>query len=242
MRSQISIAPWITRAWKSFNGNRAMIFGLILVIAALAMELSNYLSTRIALDDIMGFAAMSIFGYIVRWSAVLSVGFVLVDIAGLARIFTPETGRHEPKEVWILFAVWLFAAIADAVLTWWSVSLAMMASPSAMSFRYPAFNQVVPVAVAVTELGIRVSLINTLAVWGDRLFTAKPSGASPASRPNAPSNRPSPQPLRPSNLPRPASSFGARPTSAPGAPRSDRPSVPTYHPVNPDEKRNFFRD
>src|SRR4030095_706463 len=95
---KLNMIPIIQRA----AHRRGLIFGGIILSALLAFEIFNYSSTLFALSDILGDLA---FGPL-RWAAILAFAFCGIDFAGIARIFTPETGRDEPAEVWYLFAAW----------------------------------------------------------------------------------------------------------------------------------------
>src|SRR5512139_95211 len=74
---------------------RGLIFGVIITFALFAFEIFNYSSTQFALSDILGDLAFGPF----RWATILALAFCSIDFAGIARIFTPEKGRDEPKEV-----------------------------------------------------------------------------------------------------------------------------------------------
>ena len=89
-----------------------MIFG-----ALIAFEIFNYSTTDHALSDMLG--DLTFAG--IPWSTMLAIAFCGIDFAGIARLFTPEQGMEEPKEVWYLFGAWLLAATMNAILTWWGV-------------------------------------------------------------------------------------------------------------------------
>src|SRR5512142_1617575 len=98
-----------------------MIFG-----ALIAFEIFNYSTTEHALGDLLG--NLTFAG--IPWATVLAMAFCGIDFAGIARLFTPEQGMDEPKEVWYLFAAWLLAAPMNAILTWWGVSIAITSHPA----------------------------------------------------------------------------------------------------------------
>ncbi|MCJ7431923.1 MAG: hypothetical protein MUO77_00390, partial [Anaerolineales bacterium] len=175
------------------------------------------------------------------------------DFAGIARIFTPEQGRDEPAEVYYLFGAWLLAAAFNATLTWWGISVAIVNHSSATTgaiISNATMIKIVPVFVATMVWLIRVLLIGTFSLAGDRLFTTAPANAyaprysaeqTQAQRPRPAVNQPINQPvLRPaSSLQRPASSYNNTNTYRP-APKptttatqtSFTPPEPTYHPVS----------
>ena len=220
MPIKLSLLPVILKAAQK----RGLIFGGIILSALLAFEVFNYSSTSFALQDILGDLS---FGP-VSWATILAVAFCGIDFAGIARIFTPEQGRDEPAEVWYLFAAWLLAAGFNATLTWWGVSVAILKhnAEGGVLLGQQAMTNIVPIFVAGMVLLIRVLLINTFSIAGDRIFSQADERASqyvqnkPAYRPaidsyrapNAVFLRPAPKPT-PVNISQPAY------------------SEPTYHPI-----------
>ena len=150
--------------------NRGLIFGVIILFALLAFEIFNYSSTLFALSDILGTLS---FGPL-RWASILAIAFCGIDFAGIARIFTPEQGADEPKEVYYLFGAWFLAAAFNASLTWWGVSVAIVnhASQSGGAIiSNESMTKIVPIFVAAMILLIRVLIIGTFSIAGDRLFS-----------------------------------------------------------------------
>lgn len=150
--------------------NRGAAWGMMIIGALLAFEIFNFSTTQFALRDVLGdltFAGM-------RWASILAVAFCGIDFAGIARIFTPEQGRDEPTEVYYLFGAWFLAAAMNAALTWWGVSVAIVNHPSQAAgavLSGETLTKVVPIFVAVMILLIRVLIIGTFSLAGDRLFT-----------------------------------------------------------------------
>lgn len=141
---------------------------VIMIIGALAaFEIFNYTTTDHALTDLLG--SLSFAG--IQWSTILALAFCGIDFAGIARLFTPEQGLNEPKEVWYLFGAWLLAATMNAILTWWGVSMAVVNHPiqSSSVIDPQTIANVVPVFVAVMVWVIRILIIGTLALAMDRL-------------------------------------------------------------------------
>lgn len=140
-----------------------MIFG-----ALIAFEIFNYSTTDHALSDLLG--DLTFMG--LPWSTVLAVAFCGIDFAGIARLFTPEQGMNEPKEVWYLFGAWLLAATMNAILTWWGVSVAVAGHSSASSAVVDpeTLTGVVPVFVAIMVWVIRILIIGTLSLTMDRML------------------------------------------------------------------------
>ncbi len=148
---------------------RGLIFGLLIITALLAFELFNYSTTDFALTDLLG--DLKFLG--VRWATILSIAFCGIDFAGIARLFTPEQGADEPAEVWYLFGAWMLAAVMNAMLTWWGVSIAILNHQTlgnAVVARETLL-RVVPIFVAVMVWLIRVLIIGTISMAGDRLFS-----------------------------------------------------------------------
>jgi hypothetical protein len=224
----------VTAFLKDASLKRGAIFGSILTFALLAFELFNFGTTSFALRDVLG--DLTFLG--LRWSTLLAFAFCGIDFAGIARIFTPEQGRDEPAEVWYLFGAWLLAAGFNASLTWWGVSVAIMkhnAEGSALVGQ-SAMTSIVPIMVAAMVWLIRVLIIGTFSVAGERLFTLADARPQPGYYQRQQDYRREParpaavnQPLN-TNLPTPSYPRPApKPQPAP-PPVYSRPE-PTYHPV-----------
>jgi hypothetical protein len=156
---------WLVRA----RLQRGLAFGVIILAALLAFEIFNYSTTDFALGDLLG--NLTFLG--VPWSTILALAFCGIDFAGIARLFTPEVGADGPNEVWYLFGAWLLAATMNAMLTWWGVSIAILEHRSlgdAVIARETLL-RVVPIFVAVLVWLIRVLIIGTFSVAGERLFS-----------------------------------------------------------------------
>lgn len=207
---------------------RGLIFGVIILCALLAFEVFNFSSTLFALRDILGDLT---FGG-VRWATMLAFAFCAIDFAGIARIFTPEQGRDEPAETWYLFGAWFLAAAFNASLTWWGVSVAIMSHPAqgGMLLGQSAMVKIVPIFVAAMVLTIRVLLINTFSIAGERMFSLAENRASRYQHQNQPVYRPQTESLR--TIPNEAPAF-PRPAPKPTPAAASRPlyQEPTYHPV-----------
>ena len=220
------------------NSSRGAAWGGMIAFALLAFEIFNFGSTQFALLDILGDLKFAGF----RWASILAIAFCGIDFAGIARIFTPEQGRDEPAEVWYLFGAWFLAAVFNASLTWWGVSIAIANHTSAGGnavISASTMTKIVPVFVAAMILLIRVLLIQTFSIAGDRLFTTdkqqyyrssprtstsqqtyrRPATTSPALRPA-------------SSINRPVSSNTYRPAPKPSTQTSFARPEPTYHNVS----------
>jgi len=213
---------------KVLQGNRpsrGLVWGALIISALLAFEIFNYSTTDFAMADLLGdlrFAG-------IRWSTILAIAFCGIDFAGIARLFTPEEGSDEPNEVWYLFGAWLLAAAMNALLTWWGVSIAILNHETLGNALIPRETLVktVPVFVAVIVWLIRVLIIGTFSVAGERLFTEDMTKARRKIMQRPTTSRP-----------RTAASFVPTPATR-KASSSFRPVVgrstqtqPTYHPVS----------
>ena len=211
----------ITSMLKGFTVRRGLAWGVIIIGALLAFEMFNYSTTQFALNDVLGnlkFAGM-------RWATILALAFCGIDFAGIARLFTPEQGREEPAEVWYLFGAWLLAAAMNATLTWWGVAVAISSHPNLSSevISNTTLTKVVPVFVAIMVWLIRVLIIGTFSVKGEKLF-------SQAEIRNSSQHSPALQPASSLNShPRPAAISPFRPASKVARPGSNYTrSEPTY--------------
>jgi hypothetical protein len=222
---------------------RGAIFGAILVTALLAFEVFNFGTTSFALKDMLGdlkFAGLS-------WATILAFAFCGIDFAGVARLFTPEQGRDEPAEVYYLFGAWLLAAAFNAMLTWWGVSVAIMNHTAAGGslLGQATMIKMVPIFVAAMVWLVRVLIIGTFSVAGERLFSLAENHAGQSSYRNQPAQgyyNPAPKPQsqpyqQPYRAPQPSMTSSQMPAFRP-APKptptynTNRPTVePTYHPV-----------
>jgi hypothetical protein len=209
--------------------NRGATWGMMIIGALLSFEVFNFSTTQFALHDMLGdltFAGM-------RWATILAIAFCGIDFAGIARIFTPEQGRDEPAEVYYLFGAWLLAAGFNATLTWWGVSVAISNNANLQSSHVMSaatLLKVVPIFIAAMVWLVRLLIIGTFSLAGDRLFTT--------AEQHQPYKTPYQQPQqtqRPYNAPQPrtaAPSYQARPTNQPVNQPVLRPASQIARPVN----------
>jgi hypothetical protein len=231
----------LKRLWNNLVYNRqysrGAAWGAMILGALLAFEVFNFSTTQYALHDMLGdltFAGM-------KWSTVLAIAFCGIDFAGIARIFTPEQGRDEPAEVWYLFGAWILAAGFNAALTWWGVSVAIANNGSiqgtaAMSSE--TMTKVVPVLVAVMVWLVRLLIIGTFSLAGDRLFTTAQVNEYRGNYNNQPRPQPQqPRPVyqnqnpRPSNYNQPVNQPVLRPASQINRPVSAAPAQTNFRPA-----------
>lgn len=191
------------RHWRRQVTARGLWLGLILLAALIAFEVFNFATTEYALASLLGeHDALGI----ATWARILAVAFCAIDFAGLARLFTPETGRKEPKEVWLLTGAWLLGAGMNAVMTWWAVVTAFSANPRLGNELFSRADMLAygpPFIAGLTWL-TRVLIIGTFAFAGDHLFsTSRQAGGvidSPA-RPLGGGSRTSFSPAEPRAVP-----------------------------------------
>lgn len=182
-----------TRLLEDYTMKRGMVFGSIIVAAMLAFELFNYSTTDFALANLLG--DLKFMG--LRWAMILAIAFCGMDFAGIARLFTPEKGRGEHVEVWYLLAAWFLAATMNAMLTWWGVSLALLQHSSLGNeiLSRATLLAVVPVFVAIMVWLIRILMIGTVSMAGERLFSfGQPDEAAGGDDAGAFEAQPQPQP------------------------------------------------
>lgn len=230
------------KMFSSLVNQRTKIFGLMIIGALLAFEVFNYSTTEFALNDVLG--SLTFLG--IRWATILSIAFCGIDFAGVARLFTPEQGADEPAEVWYLFGAWILAAAMNAALTWWGVSVAIAnhVSQGTAVINSATIQTVVPIFVAVMVWVIRIMIIGTFSLAGERMFgqpdnrsrrTILQSQQQSSTRSEYNNQRPAasaPQPTaaRP-NLAPASSSFKPQPKPAQRMEPTSftRPAEPTYH-------------
>ncbi len=206
---------------------RGAAWGMMIIAALLAFELFNFSSTDFALRDVLG--DLRFLG--LRWATILAIAFCGIDFAGVARLFTPEQGDDEPAEVWYLFGAWILAALMNAMLTWWGVSVAIAQSGHIGSaiVSTEVMTKVIPIFVAVMVWLIRVLIIGTFSIAGERLFS-QDLQKSVVKRPsqNKRSSSQVTQKFRQQPVARSAATFRSAPKPAPRSTQASF-SEPTYH-------------
>lgn len=214
---------------------RKAAIGLILIVALLAFEIFNFDTTRYALRNLLG--DVQFIG--LQWAAILAIAFCSIDFAGLVRLFTPEQGREEPKEVWYLMGAWLLGATMNAVMTWWAVSLTLL--------NHDFGNEVlgreqllkyVPIFVAVLVWLTRILFIGAFTVAGEHIFdfgSAQPSSGKMAAPPPPTA---APRPLRAGAPARQAPAPRPRMAAAPPPRTQQQPQAAARNNVPP----NFLEE
>lgn len=225
MNLSVARSQRFNAVFSRFSLRRGLVFGLIIFSALIAFEIFNYSTTEFALSDLLGdleFAG-------IRWATILAIAFCGIDFAGIARLFSPEDGSNQHSEAWYLFGAWLLAATMNAMLTWWGVSIALLNHESLGNavVERETLLRVVPIFVAVLVWLIRILIIGTFSVAGERLFNQ-----TELFRQNSMNSRV--RPARTKSAPVHAKSSAARAAYKP-KPQPDqtysRPE-PTYHPLS----------
>jgi len=240
MNTTFTRNPQFNAMVNRFKLHRGLAFGVIIIGALLAFETFNYSTTEFALADLLG--DLSFMG--IAWSTILAIAFCGIDFAGIARLFTPEDGSSDITEIWYLFGAWLLAATMNAMLTWWGVSIAILNHQSLGNavIDREVMLRVVPIFVAVMVWLIRVLIIGTFSVAGNRIFTQSDRRIFKAPHP-ATTVRTVTDTQQASLTPR---ASGASMSAFKPAPKPNQNSEPifnqrpepTYHPVSISAKAN----
>ncbi len=229
---QRNLGDGLKTIWHNFirnrKFNRGAAWGMMIIGALLSFEVFNFSTTQFALRDMLGDLTFAGF----RWATILAVAFCGIDFAGIARIFTPEQGRDEPAEVYYLFGAWVLAAGFNATLTWWGVSVAVAKNANLQSSAVLSPDQlakVVPIFVAVMVWLVRLLIIGTFSLAGDRLFTTaeQPTQYKSQYKPQYQPQQSQPQTQRAYNNPQP------QPQPRPAYQQNSQPQRSSYNqPVN----------
>lgn len=228
----------IGKLWNTLVAQRSKAFGFMIIGALMAFELFNYSTTEFALKDVLGNLSFAGIG----WATILSFAFCGIDFAGIARLFTPEQGRDEPAEVWYLFGAWILAAAMNATLTWWGVSVAIAnhTSEGTAVVSNATIQSVVPIFVAVMVWVIRILIIGTFSIAGERMFAQQSTRRTyqPQQQPqqyqsnnNISHNNQQQRPVVRPTVNTPAASSPARPVLAPASSFRPQPK-PVQRPEN----------
>ncbi|MBN1267069.1 MAG: hypothetical protein JXA25_16375 [Anaerolineales bacterium] len=144
------------------------LFGVIIVVALIAFELFNFSTTEFALNDLLG--NLTFIG--LRWSTILALAFCGMDFAGIAKLLTFDNKKTHSFEIWYLLGAWLLAATMNAMLSWWSVSLALISHEGLGNevLGRDVLISTVPFFVAALVVLLRILIIGTLTLSGTSIF------------------------------------------------------------------------
>lgn len=146
---------------------RGTSFLVLIVGATVLFEAFNYSTTEHALGDVMG----GLYFLGIPWPTILALAFCVIDFAGIARLFTPEDHSADGRlEGIYLLAAWLLAGVINAAMTWWAVTLALLARPALGNELVSRQDLIlyVPILVAGAVWLIRILLIGTLTMSGGK--------------------------------------------------------------------------
>ena len=122
----------------------------------------------------------------IPWATILALAFCGIDFAGIARLFSPEdrAGQGRVEGIYLL-AAWLLAGMINAAMTWWAVTIALLAQPNIGNELVSRQDLIlyVPILVAGAVWLIRILLIGMLTMSGGK--AAKPA-TTPAVKPTLP--------------------------------------------------------
>ena len=151
---------------------RAAFVNATMIAALFAFELFNYSTTNYALSDLLGDLNLAQ----VRWATILALAFCGMDFAGIAWLFTPKKRLAGGLGSWYLIAAWFLAATMNAMLTWWSVSLALLGHETLGNelITRQSLLRSAPIFVATLVWLLRVLLIGSFTLRG----TAIPSASA----------------------------------------------------------------
>lgn len=202
-RWDLRILDWINMQIDKIRLPRPSVFGLLMIAALVAFETFNFGTTEFALRDLLG--ELSFAG--LHWATILAIAFCGMDFAGIARLFTPDSHRKGSTDIWYLLGAWLLAATMNAMLTWWSVSLALLSHDGLGNeiIGRETLLTSVPVFVAMLVWLIRVLMIGTFTTMGKRIFSSNDTQSTSPVRSRIPTRsttstaersiRPAPKPV-----------------------------------------------
>lgn len=138
-----------------------LVVGLMMAGGWLALEWFNYSASQYALTTLFG----NLTADGMTWGMLLALGLWLVDLSGLLYLSIPN--EREKPGFWYVLVAWLLASGANALLKWWAVTLALMASPLAQpgTPRTALVNTMTPYIPTATAFLVwtgRVLLVSTM--------------------------------------------------------------------------------
>ncbi|MFO7662438.1 MAG: hypothetical protein R6X18_07575 [Chloroflexota bacterium] len=208
--------------------SRKTIVAAILAVALIAFEIFNFDTTQFALSNLLGdvrFAG-------IMWASILAIAFCAIDFAGLVRLFTPQRGQEEPRAVWFLIGAWFLGTIANAVMTWWAVSLTLLSHEFGNEvLGREALLRYVPVFVAMLVWLTRILFIGAFSLAGeDVLGMVREDKDGSQSGTKTQSAALPPRPVTAPSSARPPATVQAKPAPARNAPPIK--PAPTYEPLD----------
>ena len=80
--------------FRNLQVHRGLLWGSVILAALIAFEVFNYSTTDFAMTDLIGDLRFAN----IRWATILAIAFCGIDLAGIARLFTPEKTACKPKK------------------------------------------------------------------------------------------------------------------------------------------------
>lgn len=152
------------------NRTRQILIGMLLIIALLAFEMFNFDSTQFALDSLFGEVSFIQF----HWATILAIAFCAIDFAGLAHLFSTNRLAGSSRDRWYLTGAWFLGATMNAIMTWWAVSLALLAHDFGNELiGREQLLKIVPIFVAILVWLTRVLFIGAFSMAGFHLFGSR---------------------------------------------------------------------
>lgn len=143
--------------------NRRQIYFAVLSICLLIFEVSSYLSSRYALNLIIGWET---------WSKLIAFAFCAVDLAGLPLI---RAKRNHPDLVRMLSLAWGLSVIGDTAMTWYVVAVQTSNTANRILIQSgilkPEFITVYfPLGIAIVAWAIQTLLVHSFNRSADKIF------------------------------------------------------------------------
>ncbi len=198
MEGVLERAGGVVQFWLSerHTNTRRLVVGAILTMALVAFEVFNFDTTEYALENLLGTVSF----VSVRWATILAIAFCGIDFAGLARLLTgddeanPLGGNAFLQPSYLLMGAWLLGGAMNAIMTWWSISLALMDHNLGNEVLTRAqLLKVVPIFVAVLVWTTRILIISSFITAANRTRSERSTETHTARRPAQPL-RAQPQP------------------------------------------------
>jgi len=128
-------------------------YAVVIFVCLLVFEVFSFASSYQAVYDLVGIA---------DWAILLGAAFVLVDFAGMGKLFSgaPTEGDNQ-----FLAGAWVLSAIGDSLLTFLSVHLQIS--------KMPAGVMVTTGTISLNFMQIWVPAFIAVLVWGTQFFLVK---------------------------------------------------------------------
>lgn len=141
------------------NNPRRLTSMLMMVVALAAFVSFNYSTTQYALRSLLG--SIPVIG--IHWAGILALAFCCIDIAGITRLFIPNS-NNKTKGDHYLFLAWLLAAGVNALLTWRGIVVAinMQQTRIGLIVQPDILTKTIPLFLVLLIWLIRILIIGSL--------------------------------------------------------------------------------